>query len=67
MVVDVLECCAKWVADKCISTLNGGTDSLRVSPRKSMDDEVVMNLFEKFTGYIKADTQVDCRKKMRIP
>lgn len=39
-------------------------DSLRVSSRKSMDDEAVMALFEKFTGSIKADAQVDCHKEM---
>lgn len=38
-------------------------DSLRVSSRKSMDDEAAVKLFEKFTGCIKADTQVDCRRE----
>lgn len=38
-------------------------DELWESPRKSMDDEAVMNLFEKFTGCIKAEVQVDCRKE----
>lgn len=38
-------------------------ESLRVSSRKSMDDEVVSALFEKFTGCIKADAQVDSRKE----
>lgn len=29
-----------------------------------MDDKTVMALFEKFTGRIKADVQVDCRNEM---
>lgn len=38
-------------------------DSLRILPRKSMKDKTVMALFEKFTGRIKADVQVDCRNE----
>lgn len=39
-------------------------DSLRTSSRKSMDDKLAMSLFDKFSGSIKADTQVDCRNAM---
>ena len=49
--------------NECILTLDREADSLLELPRKSMDDEAVMNLFEKFSGCIKADTQVDCRRE----
>lgn len=49
--------------NECILTLDKGADSLLELPRKSMDDKTVMNLFEKFTGCIKADSQVDCRRE----
>lgn len=43
--------------------MNKKTDYLRVSSRESMDGKTVMALFEKFTGSIKSDVQVDCRNE----
>lgn len=43
--------------------MNKKTDYLRVSSRKFMDGKTVVALFEKFTGRIKADVQVDCRNE----
>ncbi len=39
-------------------------DSLRSSPKKALDDNAVMQLFEKFNGCIKSSAKLDCREEM---
>lgn len=38
-------------------------DSLRSSPKKALDDNAVMQLFEKFNGCIKSSAKLDCREE----